>query len=208
MIDRWYKAPVACVFDVKVARMPATLFRAWHQFMALASLNGGALPDVAQIAYAVHSAVETVVKRLHALAERGLAVLADGVWGLVDAVAKGGKDAGEEEPLTGAERTRRWRERNGGDMTPGDEAVTPCDAQRREDKKRFLPRVTDRHGATVTRETGVWISQDAESWPAWAAWWRARHGRSPPTDRQGGWRFPSRTPPDTPAESTMAVAAE
>ncbi len=51
MIERWYKAPVNGLFDVRIARMPAGLFRSWHQMLALASLNNGALPPVEQIAF-------------------------------------------------------------------------------------------------------------------------------------------------------------
>jgi hypothetical protein len=147
MIERWYKAPVDCLFDVRVARLSAGLFRAWHQMMALASLNGGVLPGVEQIAYSVRSSAATVVKRLVALAERGLAVLREGVWRLVDQLARETDDAEAEGPRSGAQRTRDWRARKGGDMcsdttthdTPAGEshvtAVTTCDAPR-EEKKR------------------------------------------------------------------------
>ncbi|MGJ0507011.1 MAG: hypothetical protein ACR652_07690 [Methylocystis sp.] len=37
----------------------------------------------------------------------------------------------------------------------------------------------------------VWIECGS---PEWAAWTRFR-GRTPPLDRRGGWRFPSRWPP-------------
>jgi hypothetical protein len=41
----------------------------------------------------------------------------------------------------------------------------------------------------------VWISASAPEWRAWAEYWRATKGRTPPQDKRGGWRFPSRTPP-------------
>jgi hypothetical protein len=41
----------------------------------------------------------------------------------------------------------------------------------------------------------VWISASAPEWRAWAAYWRATKGKTPPQDKRGGWRFPSRTPP-------------
>lgn len=138
MIERWYKAPVDCVFDVNLAKMPASLFRAWHQLMALASLNGGALPAVEQIAYSLRSSVATIVKRLEALAARRLAALTGRTWRLVDPATI---EAGEAEaPASAAERTRRWRERkaayaaNGDapDEGAGDDGVTAGDAPREE----------------------------------------------------------------------------
>lgn len=204
MLDRWYKAPVACVFEVRISKMPASLFRAWHQFMALASLNGGDLPDIRQMAFALHSAAETIVKRLNALAERGLAVLTDDVWRLVDVTAKG-KGADDEAPLTGAERTRRWRARSGSsENASGDAAVTARDAQKREDETRLPRRVSARPGAAPPRP-GAWIARDAEGWAPWAAWWRREHGKDPPTDRRGGWLFPALEPPPF---SPVSVAAE
>lgn len=118
MIERWYKAPVDCVFDVTLAKMPAGLFRAWHQMMALASLNGGALPAVEQIAYSLRSSAATIVKRLEALAARRLATLTGQTWRLVDPAAG---EAGETEaPASAAERTRRWRERKAAYAAAGD----------------------------------------------------------------------------------------
>jgi hypothetical protein len=224
MIERWYKAPVDCLFDVRIARMPAGLFKVWHQLQALASLNSGALPTVEQIAYSVRSSAATVAKRLESLAERGLAILQDGVWRLVDALAKETPaDVDAETPLSGAERTRLWRARRAGEppsgdavLTPSDETpvtpVTPCDAPREENKREDFPRDARRDGmafiprqkpAEPQRTPGVWIAQDAPEWEPWAAFWRATRGKSPPTDKRGGWRFPHRVPPDR-----LAVAAE
>ena len=43
---------------------------------------------------------------------------------------------------------------------------------------------------------GVWIEQGSPEWIAWADHWRASKGKSPPVDAKGGWRFPSRIPPE------------
>ena len=43
--------------------------------------------------------------------------------------------------------------------------------------------------------SSVWISASAPEWRAWATYWRATKGRTPPTDKRGGWRFPSLIPP-------------
>jgi hypothetical protein len=41
----------------------------------------------------------------------------------------------------------------------------------------------------------VWVASGSPEWTAWAAYWRATKGKTPPQDRDGGWRFPSRLPP-------------
>jgi hypothetical protein len=47
----------------------------------------------------------------------------------------------------------------------------------------------------------VWIASGSPEWRAWAAFYRATRGKTPPQDKAGGWRFPSRFPPSLqPAE--------
>lgn len=41
----------------------------------------------------------------------------------------------------------------------------------------------------------VWVASGSPEWTAWAAYWRATKGKTPPQDRNGGWRFPSPLPP-------------
>jgi hypothetical protein len=41
----------------------------------------------------------------------------------------------------------------------------------------------------------VWISFGSREWEAWAEFYRATRGKTPPQDMRGGWRFPSRWPP-------------
>jgi biotin operon repressor len=211
MIERWYKAPVNCLFDVRIARMPAGLFRAWHQMLALASLNGGALPSVDQIAFSLRSSAATILKRLQALADRGLAILKGESWGLVDPQARD-EDAADA-PLTGAERTRRWRERKAETGAASCDAdVTAGDAAREEKTREENIDRAERHADSTfsvaapatspqpAQSGGFWIAQGAPGWEPWADFWRTRHGKSPPTDRRGGWRFPSRSPPALAAE--------
>ena len=40
------------------------------------------------------------------------------------------------------------------------------------------------------RET-VYVRQLDDAWPVYAEAWKSRKGRSPPTDRDGGWHFPA-----------------
>jgi hypothetical protein len=41
----------------------------------------------------------------------------------------------------------------------------------------------------------VWIAYGTPAWDAWAAFYKATRGKTPPQDRKGGWRFTSRWPP-------------
>lgn len=49
--------------------------------------------------------------------------------------------------------------------------------------------------AGTARPALVWIALDAPGWHEWEAFYRATKGKTPPLDRKGGWRFPSRWPP-------------
>ncbi len=207
MLDRWFKCPIDILFDVRFAKLPAGLFRAWAQLTALASLNGGDLPALEQIAFSLHSSPATVAKRLAALADLGLAVLMNGEWRLVERIGR--SDSEGDPPLSGAERTRRWRERRAAqdvtsDAIPSDGVTAACDAPReeREEKKTGSSPVAARPKAAAP--SGVYISQDAPEWTAWAAWWRQHHGKSPPTDRRGGWLFPALVPPLVPIAAVAA----
>ena len=41
----------------------------------------------------------------------------------------------------------------------------------------------------------IWIALDSPEWRAWDAFYKQTKGKTPPLDRRGGWRFPSRIPP-------------
>jgi len=49
--------------------------------------------------------------------------------------------------------------------------------------------------ATIPQAGGVWLASESREGRAWAAHWKATKGKSPPMDKRGGWRFPSRWPP-------------
>lgn len=196
MMGRWFKCSVDILFDVRFARLPAGLFRTWAQLSALASLNGGELPDLPQIAFALHSSQASIEKRLAALAERGLVILTEGVLKLADATSRDQDDG--QAPLSGADRTRRWRERR----AAGDDAVTGGDAPREEEIERKKDAVTlaaRPRAAAPARPGGAYIRQGDPEWNPWADYWRSTKGNSPPTDRKGGWLFPSAAPPPIPA---------
>jgi hypothetical protein len=64
----------------------------------------------------------------------------------------------------------------------------------------------DRHSAEAREERAVetssqgqpgpvWIAADSPEGRSWAAFYRSTRGKTPPIDRRGGWRFPTRFPP-------------
>ncbi len=54
----------------------------------------------------------------------------------------------------------------------------------------------------------VWIALDTPEWRAWSAFYRATRGKTPPFDKLGGWRFPTRLPPRLPTASCEGAVAD
>lgn len=48
----------------------------------------------------------------------------------------------------------------------------------------------------------VWVRYGSPEWNAWSAFYRTTKGKTPPQDKRGGWRFPSRFPPARPGDRT------
>lgn len=66
-MTRWFRMYDEILDDPKVQKLPAEDFRAWVNLLALASKNGGVLPDVDGIAFALRRSsndVETLLERL------------------------------------------------------------------------------------------------------------------------------------------------
>jgi len=133
MNARWWKAPETGFLDRRLQKLPAGLFRFWFNLNCVASWSGGRLPPVEDIAFLLRSSVATVERRLAALADAGLIILADGAPQFVDGAADLAP-AGEPraKPMSGAERIRRWRERKAAGVTARNDAETARD---REDEK-------------------------------------------------------------------------
>jgi hypothetical protein len=55
-------------------------------------------------------------------------------------------------------------------------------------------RSSDAQATQASRMPLVWVGLDETGWREWEAFWRATRGKTPPLDRKGGWRFPSRFP--------------
>lgn len=54
MAHQWFRMYHEVVDDPKVQRLSPIIFRAWVNFLCIAKKHGGALPDIADIAYRLH----------------------------------------------------------------------------------------------------------------------------------------------------------
>ncbi|MCI0699373.1 DUF1376 domain-containing protein [candidate division KSB1 bacterium] len=69
----------------------------------------------------------------------------------------------------------------------------PIHANRYLSQRRF-----DGHlEAAATRPRKVYVKRDTPQWHAWRVYHTKEHGSVPPSDRHGGWYFPSEYPPGT-----------
>lgn len=147
MSGRWWKAPETAFLDRRLQKLPAGLFRLWFNLNCVASWSGGRLPSLADVAFLLRTSPKALARRLELLEEAGLLfcrgeeiALAMGNAGAPDA---DDRPAGAE-PLSGAERTRRWRERRDagdGGCDARDVTVTALEKEK-EEKETDSSRVT------------------------------------------------------------------
>lgn len=141
MIGRWFKFPEATLFDRRAQKLPAGLFRTYVNLLCARSWSGGRLPSIEDAAFLLRTSVAVLTRRLEALKSAGLLAERDGEWIIVD---DGDEELTRPEPLSGAERTKRWRERQSRDRdrdAPSDDVVTSGDAPEIEEKdERESPR--------------------------------------------------------------------
>lgn len=67
--------------------------------------------------------------------------------------------------------------------------------------RRWLAESRWRDAAPVSgsaRPAQVWVGYGSREWEAWRRHWIETRNKSPPLDRRGGWRFPTRWPPEQP----------
>jgi len=69
---RWFRFYAEAVYDPKVQRLPAAMFRQWVNLLCLASLNEGTLPDSAGIGFALHLSPKATENLLCELIDRQL----------------------------------------------------------------------------------------------------------------------------------------
>ncbi len=114
----WFKIFDDSLDDPRLQRLAPATFRTWFNLLCVASRNGGSLPDLAALAWLLRCSRKPLARRLDELTAAGLLEEVDGglrpvQWERRQTLREVGDD-----PLPGAERTRRWRERR-------DVAVTP-----------------------------------------------------------------------------------
>lgn len=122
-MSRWFRLYDTVVDDPKVQRLPDAAFRAWINFMCIASRNDGCIPDdLADVAFSMRMSEEQVVGFLTQLQARGL----------IDAV-DGGYEPHEwktrqyqSDNSTERSRKSRERKRNDAEAEGSDADATPC----------------------------------------------------------------------------------
>jgi hypothetical protein len=117
-MSRWFRMYDELLDDPKVQRLSPDDFRGWVNLLCLASRNGGKLPAIADIAFALREtqdAVSTLVERLRSggLIERR----SGGADGAFDAPYRWNERQYKSD--TSTDRVKRFRKRSkNGDETP------------------------------------------------------------------------------------------
>jgi hypothetical protein len=274
-VSLWFKIHDDALDDPRLQRLAPATFRAWFNLLCVASRNGGRLPELPELAWLLRCGRKPLARRLEELKAAGLVEEVDGALRPVDWQSRQTLRETGDEPLSGAERSRRWRERRDAAVTPSrDEETSQRDAPAAREREEDLEadsqsapaaRASDRfdefwsafpkrgggedaeaptrdafrkaigkgadpaaivaaakayaascagreprfiasasrwlseerwratgHAKPSAESPGVWIKAGSPEWASWTA----HRGKSPPIDGRGGWRFPSRLPPD------------
>jgi hypothetical protein len=185
----WFKIFDDALDDPRLQLLPAATFKTFVNLLCVASKRGGALPAIGELAFMLRQRAGGLAKRLEALVEAGLLEAgADGVlrpaeWDKRQPLRE---TTTEAEPLTGAERTRRWRERQG--VTERDAPVTERDVtvtgdidQDQDQDSQFAPMA--RESDRFAEFWGVFPKRQGDNpeAPARAAWRKAVAGGADPT---------------------------
>jgi hypothetical protein len=140
MSGLWFRIYDEALDDPRLQRLPASLFRAWFNLLCAASRNGGTLPDLPDLAFMLRTRPGALSRRLDALRAVGLVEEVDGElrpveWEKRQFVRQDAQVGAE--PMTAAERTRRWRERRARDAAgvTGDVTVTAIDLESNQETK-------------------------------------------------------------------------
>lgn len=115
-MTRWFRFYDDVVNDPKVQRLSGELFKAWVNILCLSSKNGGRLPPLTDLSFALRIPEDRALAHIEALSAEGL----------IDSVAEGyephnwnGRQfRSDHVDATNAERQRRWRERHRNGVTP------------------------------------------------------------------------------------------
>ena len=71
MSGLWFRIYRPALNDPRLQRLPASLFRAWFNVLCAASRNGGALPDLPELAFMLRTRPGALSRRLEALKRIG-----------------------------------------------------------------------------------------------------------------------------------------
>lgn len=133
MTKTWFRFYTETLHDPKVRKLPDDLFRAWINLLCVAAKNGGALPEMEEVADELRLTVTDALTVTEALQNLGF------INAVTNQHATTFKMNGWEKRQyvsdTSAERMRRYRQRKR-DVT-GDVTVTP---QRQSKKKEKIPK--------------------------------------------------------------------
>lgn len=167
-MSRWFRMYSDVLDDPKVQRLPPDLFKAWVNLLCLASRNGGMLPGVEDIAFALRMSQDVTRNMVRDLSQRGLLDDADGLtphnWN--ERQFRSDKDE------TASERKRRQREREKQpivtDDVTRDTTVTsrPPEQNRSEQIRTHTERVCDVE-PEHTKDVQDFLDNRAEDLNAW-----------------------------------------
>lgn len=140
MSARWWKAPEAAFLDRRLQRLPAGLFRFWFNLRCIVSWSGGRFPAREDMAFLLRTSPAALARNLDALREAGLLAEIEGELVFADGDSGTAAEADRPEPMTPAERQKRWRER-----------------------KKKACRETEAVTESVTRETAIEREEETET---------------------------------------------
>ena len=129
---RWFRFYAEAVYDPKVQRLPAAMFRQWVNLLCLASLNEGTLPDSEGIGFALHLSQKATENLLCELIDRQL-LDSDGIT-----VTPHNWEGRQYKSDDVTSRVRNWR-RNGG-ATLHETTMQPPQIQRTDSDSELLTR--------------------------------------------------------------------
>lgn len=148
-MSRWFRYYNDALHDRKVQSLPGELFKAWVNILSIASLNGGSIPGVADVAFGLHVSETKAGALVAKLAVAGLLDRVDGGY-FAPHNWSGRQYVTDAADATAAERMRRYRDRkrNGDAVTAVTVTLSDTEQNRTEE------------GEGRAREAGG-LSQDA-----------------------------------------------
>jgi hypothetical protein len=185
-MSRWFRVYDELLDDPKVQRLPAEDFRGWMNLLCLASRNGGRIPPVEDVSFALRVTLDGARTLLERLRSGGLIVRkSGGVDGAFDAPHKW--DERQYKSDTSTDRVKRFRQRSATVAETPPEAETEAETEETtsvvlKPRKRgtrlnenWLPSpLTGKVAAMVTR----WPAGElAKEWAKFQNYWLSKSGQ-------------------------------